>query len=756
MTISVKFALWCMAGLIVILLCIMNVRKRKDEIARAIEKILWIVIVAVISSIVLAFAATDKNAPVEVFFGIRYSCMLWICYFMVEYVCLYTKPKTRLLWIDDVWKVILVADTVSLMLNVKFGHAMICKRIIIDHEMCWVAMSRVGHWIHLGISVIMVLEVILRLAVALMRCPVPYRGKYGGLLVAFIFTAVSTIYYQCRSNTLDISVLFLVAGMVVLVYSSYYLVPAVLRRKLLQSVFSEMKDTLIMFDNKGNCVYLNNKWGQNDVVMGMKQKEFHVAVEKAHDLQSAICVTYGDEVRYYEERYDELRDKDGKYVGCYYIFRDITEEQKLLRVQHYLANFDQLTGLYNRERFLRFSDMLMKEMPEEPFVIVCTDIYKLNIINEVLGFSVGDELLKLLAKSLTDYSGEKRVYGRLAADTFSMCIPEKYFDAERFADETNAAIKGLNIHYPIINHIGIYRVEDRGLSVSAMCDRAMLAVNSIKTDYMRDIVYYDESMSRKLLADQEILADLEKAFEEKQFTIYLQPQYNHNTGRIIGSEALVRWIHPKKGLIPPGGFVPMLEDNGLIAKLDMYVWELACKQLQKWKQEGKEGRSISVNISNKDFYYIDIYEVITGLVKKYDINVADLKLEITESAFSVDMVRQLEVIEKLQNLGFIIEMDDFGSGYSSLNSLKDIPVNMLKLDMAFMARSDRYKRSEDILQMIVAMANRLKMPVIAEGVETKEQADFLSAIGCEIIQGYYYAKPMPVAEFDLLYEKSNG
>lgn len=754
MTINIQFSLLCIAELIVNALCLVDVRRRKDTIARTVEKIIWLVAIATVASIVIALACSHDL--MAIYFGIRYACMTWICYFMVEYVCRYTKPKSHLLWVDGVWKGILIADTVSLTANAYFGHAMTCKYITTDAGSYWVAVAGTGYWVHLGICMIMAIEVILRLVFAWINSPVPYRRKYWGLLIAFLVATGGVVGYQCSKDTLDASILFFAAGSIILVYNSFYLVPQVLRKNLLESVFGEMEDTLVMFDHKGNCVYLNNKWSENNVVLDMKQEEFHIAVEKAHDAQSAICVTYGDEVRYYEDRYDELQDKNGKHVGSYYIFRDITEEQKLLRVQHYLANFDKLTGLYNRDRFLRLSGILMKEMPNEQFVMVCTDIYKLKVINEVFGLSVGDELLKLMAKALINYTDEKRIYGRLDADTFAMCIPERYFDAKRLVDETNAAMKELDINYPVINHIGIYRVEDSSLSVSAMCDRAMLAVNSIKSDYMQGIVYYNEGLRQKLLAEQEVLADLEKAFEEKQFTMYLQPQYNHNTGRIIGSEALVRWRHPKKGLIAPKDFIPLLEQNGLITKLDMYVWELACKQLQQWKQEGKPGRSISVNISNKDFYYIDLYEVFTGLVKKYDIHVPDLKLEITESAFSIDMVRQLEVIEKLQEMGFIIEMDDFGSGYSSLNSLKDVPVNVLKMDMIFMAKSDRYKRSEDILQMIVAMANKLNMPVIAEGVETKEQADFLSGIGCEIIQGYYYAMPMPVEEFDQLYEKSNG
>ncbi len=751
MGIVLNFIVWCLAEVIINIFCIYIIRKQKDMTAKTVRKIIWLVVLATLVCIVAA--VSDSYKVISVAFAVRYASMVWICYFLVEYVCRYTKPKENLLWVDDVWKLILLFDTVSLLMNVFYEHKMSFELIGEGKAAYWVMRPGFLYKVHLSIIAIMVAEIAIRLILGWIKSPTIYKRKYWGLLIVFGVALAGDLGYYFAEDALDASILFFAAGSAILVYNSFYIVPEVLKKKMIVTVLGKMEDTLVMFDDKGNCVYLNNKWRENNVVMDMKLNDFQKHIISARDKQGALCVDYGSEACYYEDRYDELRDKKGRYIGCYYIFRDVTEERKLLHIQHFLANFDQLTGLYNRERFFRYSARLMKEIPDEPFLIICTDIRKMKVINEVFGLSMGDKLLKLVAEAIHNYTDKVRVYGRVDADTFAMCIPEKYFDVDKFINDTNSAIKMLDVNYPIINHVGIYRVEDRSLTVSAMCDRAMLAVNSIKSDYMREIIYYDESLRNKLLHDQEVIAELQTAFDEKQFIMYLQPQFNHKTGRIIGSEALVRWVHPEKGLIAPGEFIPLLEKNGLITNLDLYVWELACKQLQQWKSEGKTGMSISVNISNKDFYYIDIYKVLSEMVDKYDINTSDLKLEITESAFSIDLVRQLEVIEKLQEKGFIIEMDDFGSGYSSLNSLKDIPVNVLKMDMIFMQKSDRYKRREDILQMIVAMANKLKLPVIAEGVETKEQADFLSEIGCEIIQGYYYAKPMPVSDFEALLEQ---
>lgn len=748
MTVKTGFELCGLLAIPILFICIRNVKRREEAIAKTVVKLMWIELVDAVANLV-AIVSLDYFMT-ALSFGIHFACMTWLCYYLVQYTCEFTKLKVRFLWVDDLWKGLLALNSVSHILNSFFGHVAEYQRVGTGMDAYWVMQPVTFYNVHMVICAIMWSEIVVRMVAALIESPKLYRWKYGSVLIVLLSVILADTICNYIENPIGVSTIFLPGITIIFVLATFQFVPYVLRKKMLTMVFRKIEDTLILFDDKGNCVYINNKWEQNDVVNKMKQQEFDKLIKEAHGEWNVICVKYGDDVRYYEDKYDELKDEQGKYIGCYYIFRDITVERSLQETQKYLTTFDTLTGLYNRQSFFQCADEFMKKRPEEPFLVVCSDIRKFKVINEVFGLQMGDKVLRLVAKVLSDYCEGKGICARIGANRFAMCISEKDFDVEDLAEEINEIIKTLHIKYPIINHIGIYRVDDRSLTVSAMCDRAMMAVTSIKSDYQREIVYYDDSLREQMLWEQEILKDFKQAFEQNQFVIYLQPQFNHKKRKIIGAEALVRWQHPEKGLILPSAFIPLLENSGLVTKLNVHVWELACKQIQTWKKEGKEPISISVNISTKDFFYVDIYEVLTGLMEKYRISVSDLKLEITESAFTVDLGKQLDMIEKLQDAGFIIEMDDFGSGYSSLNSLKDIPVDILKMDMEFMSKSDRYNRSADILQMVVAMAEKLNMPVIAEGVETKEQADFLGEIGCNIIQGYYYAKPMPVSQFEEL------
>lgn len=275
-----------------------------------------------------------------------------------------------------------------------------------------------------------------------------------------------------------------------------------------------------------------------------------------------------------------------------------------------------------------------------------------------------------------------------------------------------------------------------------------MAVETIRDNHKQVIAYYDEEIRKKHLHAAMSVSELGKALKEGEFQLYLQPQIDTFANKIIGGEALVRWFSPKKGMIPPSEFIQAFEDNGMIADLDCYVWELACKQLKKWEDEGYGDRSISVNISAKDFYLADVYKSITSLINKYNLNPKRLKLEITETAFVLNVKEQMNLVERLQAAGFIVEIDDFGSGYSSLNSLKDIRADVLKLDMKFFEKCSEPERAEKIIESSVDLAHNLKMPVIAEGVEEAEQVEMLKRIGCRIIQGYFYSKPLPIPEYE--------
>jgi EAL domain-containing protein (putative c-di-GMP-specific phosphodiesterase class I) len=340
------------------------------------------------------------------------------------------------------------------------------------------------------------------------------------------------------------------------------------------------------------------------------------------------------------------------------------------------------------------------------------------------------------------------VFSRITADRFALLMPKKDFHETRFLDICHQILEKTGYSLKVHNYIGVYEIKDPRLDVEQMYNRAYLALESIKGSMQQEIAYYDDKIRARRMAERLTIDELEHALKADEFVIYVQPQVDTRNGKVIGGETLVRWKSPKRGIVSPSEFVPLFEKNGMITTLDFHVWELACRQLAQWKKEGKEDRSLSVNISAKNFYLVDLYERITGLVEKYDVNPQRLKLEITETAFVLDVRKQMELVKRLQDKGFFVEMDDFGSGYASLNCLKDISVDILKLDMKFFEKTDTPERSDKIVTCIVDLASKLGMPVIAEGVEESGQIEFLDKIGCHVVQGYYYSKPMPVEDYE--------
>ena len=288
-----------------------------------------------------------------------------------------------------------------------------------------------------------------------------------------------------------------------------------------------------------------------------------------------------------------------------------------------------------------------------------------------------------------------------------------------------------------------------------MCirDRANLASETIKNEYKSNIAYYTERLFESSIEERRIIGEFERAISNNEFEMYLQPQVD-SSGNLYGAEALVRWQHPERGLLSPAIFIDVLEKTGFIYRLDRYMWDKAAKKLSEWKKEGKDQYHISVNISTKDFYLVDVYETFVGLVDKYDIDPVNLKIEITETTLMSDLDKNMGIIRRLQNYGFNIEIDDFGSGYSSLNMLKDISADVLKIDMGFLRASENEAKGLDILESIITLAGKLGMKVITEGVETKKQLYMLAEMGCDMYQGYYFSKPIPVDEFEKKYNLS--
>lgn len=368
----------------------------------------------------------------------------------------------------------------------------------------------------------------------------------------------------------------------------------------------------------------------------------------------------------------------------------------------------------------------------------------------MFGIATGDKVLKSLAHSLSADLKGIGTYGRLEADNFAICFPYRMFDLDKFQNTLDNSFSDFDLAYDIAVYIGIYPIDDINIPVDQMCDRANLALRTVKGNYIKKYAFYDDEIRNTIIQEQQIISEMDDAIEQKQFCVYLQPIYSASEGKPITAEALVRWIHPEKGIISPGVFVPLFERNGLIMKLDYFVWEEVCAMIRKDLDEGKNVVPVSVNVSRMNLYAHDLVEKIIALVEKYHIDPSYLKLEITESAYTDNANKLENIIQKFQHYGFQIYMDDFGSGYSSLNMLKDIAVDVLKIDREFINEIGESERAGSVLSSIVRMAKWLEMDVVAEGVETKEQLDFLRSIGCDRIQGFYFSRPLPQSDFRTL------
>ena len=415
---------------------------------------------------------------------------------------------------------------------------------------------------------------------------------------------------------------------------------------------------------------------------------------------------------------------------------------------------DELTGLLNKEGFYRRGSEFLEEHPEADARILYINVENFKLVNDLFGEEAGDEFLKFIGRELEKVFGKiDNVSSRYEADHFVILTLENedriQTQMKRFGDQ----IRDYYLKTTVEISAGIYEIRDRSKSLRIMCDRAHLAAESIKKNHMVQVAVYDDTHRKKLIQEQMIINELGDALKEKQFKAFFQPKYDMRTDRIIGAEALVRWEHPEKGLLPPGIFIPVLEKNGYIAKVDLYIYEETCIFLKKCMDEGIPLYPVSVNLSRVGFYNPKLFQTLCEIAERYQIPKKYLELEITETAYATDSEMIFSVVEKLRQGGFRVLMDDFGSGYSSLNMLKEAPIDEIKLDMRFLSAADPYERAEEILHMIITMGNHMKLSIIAEGVETEQQKAMLQAFGCNKAQGYFYARPMREEEYTELLRK---
>ena len=413
------------------------------------------------------------------------------------------------------------------------------------------------------------------------------------------------------------------------------------------------------------------------------------------------------------------------------------------------AEHDPLTKLYSHSFFIAYANRLYREHPEKPMDAIVMNIERFHTLNTLNGRDFGDEVLKALGAQINDFLHQNEgIAGRMEGDHFDLyCAHRDDYGAllARFQAPLNRMSRNSDIRM----RMGVMPWQ-AGLAPAEMFDRAWSACSMVRGDYKNHLMVYDDELRRRDLLNQSLQSDLGRALEEHALEVFYQPKFEirSESPRLSSAEALVRWRHPELGMISPADFVPLFERSGQIGAVDRYVWAEAARQIAEWRDRWGVTLPVSVNLSRVDVFNPDLSEILDGIVAQYGLDRVDLKLEVTESAYTENADHLIRVIGGLREKGYQIEMDDFGSGYSSLNMLSSMPIDVLKMDMAFIRNIERNERDFRLVELIIDIARYLKVPVVAEGVETENQLRLLKNAGCDLVQGYYISPPLNAADFE--------
>lgn len=733
--------------------------KKKNPLAKALRQLV-IAVTFTVSFSVLTMFVPDKEQALFLQ-SLHFMGTEWLLIFLLLFMEQYTED----VWSKKAAKIITcslaVLNSVSLLLNGIFHHVVVCEYREIGNGELYYTFTTLRPWynIHLYFTYMLAACNLLVLVRQSVRTAKLYRKKYLVALLMLCLTIAMDAICTIKNYPLDYSLYAYVLLAIFLTYYSIYHVPQGLITKTLSYVVEDSSDGVVCFDALGKCIYANEEamriYGSPSELFELEailqeelgEKDFITADEKKWDRK----YTLEGNTRYFDIIFGKLYDEHNSYIGCYFLIHDKTQDMEKLKKEHYRSSHDMLTGLYNREYFYENVRRKIEEASEEEYCMICTNIKDFKLINDLFGSKTGDAILIRLAQVMKEYLPAETISARMESDHFGFFMPKKLVLEKRLLQGIHEVTKMItSSEYQMIIHVGIYEIQENDLNVPVMCDRANIAISTIKDDYDHIIAYYDEQLMERVMREKRLVSEFDTAMDNGQFVMYLQPQVAPD-GTVLGAEALVRWLHPEQGMIAPGEFISVFEKVGLIYRLDRYIWEHAARKLREWKDNGHDNLHISVNISTKDFYYLDIYTTFVELVEKYEIPPEKLKLEITETALMMDLEKQLVLLDKLQNYGFQIEIDDFGSGYSSLNMLKDIHADVLKIDMGFLRQTKASERTAIILRMIIELAKQLQMIVITEGVESREQVEHLTKIGSDMFQGYYFSRPIAVSEFETRY-----
>lgn len=651
-------------------------------------------------------------------------------------------------------------DIIQLLINPLTHHAFDTEAIIVEDVEYYRLVPYIGQAFHRMVCYGVLLCIITIFILLIIRLPHISRERYSIILVSLIMGGAWQALYIFSRTPIDRSMIGLAVIGIVIYYLSIKYKPVRLLDRMLSSIVSEMSESLFVFDPMGKCIWANDNGCKLVGCDGVDFENVSKALMKLFGEAKMVdesnsaerMVRINGAVKYFTLEECTVPIEDKKFAGSYLTVRDISEEKQKMKREMYNATHDRLTGLYVREYLYAKIAEKIYENPDIEFHIIFVNVCNFKIVNDIFGTDFGDHALRSIANWISKKKNEYCIYGRLGGDTFGALVPSSSFFPHAIEEELSHFVvsKG-NAAYQLLIHVGVYTVDKNDVDVSVMFDRAHLSLATIQDEYNTHIAYYDNNIREQVLWSQTITGQLNRALKNREIVPYLQPIAD-SSGKIVGAEALARWIHPEHGFLPPFKFIPVFEKNGMITEVDKYMWRCACEILKEWKKK-KIDLFVSVNISPKDFYFMDVSGEIMRLAEEYGIDKKQLRVEITESVMMNDAVNRIKVLEDLRKAGFIVEMDDFGSGFSSLNMLKDLPFDVLKIDMNFLGKSSDEVKAATIMKNIISLSEELGIFSLTEGVETKEQFDMLTDMGCRLFQGYYFSKPIPVEDFEKRYVK---
>ncbi len=709
----------------------------------------------------------DKNL-VLLFYGFYFFSLDIVLFFLYRfgYVILYNRRKLFHRIYTFVMILFCSLDALAMLLNWRYGIVFTLTGVQDEFQnvIWWTVNYKPLFYFHLAVCYALAFPMLYLIIKNSVVAPKIFRIKYLGISLTYCFFFGFNAIGILMHWKLNYSILMFFPMGAELYYMTFYALKNGILNNLLQNVTERFSSGIACFDFQGNCIYLNqfsrSFFGNGNEGIKNAEKFYNDWLQSnVTEVQrdSSLVISYRNQIEIYGKlhlvdiEYHKQFDKKNRVVGSYLCFDDKTKEIEEYESEKYKASHDSLTRLLNREGFFKDVEDLLRDDPYTQRYLIVTDFENFKMINDLFGKELGDKILRFESMILRRGDFKIVTAGHISGDKFAFVMNKRNFDEQKLVNYIQHLMEITRTSaYKLKLLMGVYEITNPDESVISMYDRAYLAITTLRANSDKILAYYVPEFMDNLIYEKKILGEFHSALAGGQFKMFIQPQVRAEDGKITGGEALVRWEHPQKALLTPDKFVKILEKNGFIYEMDNYIWESAAKKLAEWQNSGNEvlkSLSISVNISTKDFYHADLYKIFTTLVQKYNISPKLLKLEVTETVLVQDVYIFRNVLNHLKKYGFIIEMDDFGSGYSSLNALKDFQMDVLKIDMEFLRKTENKELASEIIALVIKMAKSIGMKIITEGVETESQVDFLTKAGCDVFQGYYFAKPMPEEDF---------